>query len=125
MPFLAAAPRIDRESMDSIKGLPIRGSDFLEPTFHDDAPAYPGDAVEVIDLEADGRPVAAALLGAFIRTKHDRLAVEAVIDGEDDGQVEHVHREAPDLVVGEEPQTLIAVKRFDHATTMQRSHASP
>lgn len=56
--------------------------DLLESAGGDDAPTCPGLSIETVDLEACGRSLGGAQLGARPAPEHELLAGEHIVHGE-------------------------------------------
>ena len=104
-------------------GLGFVGRDLLEATGDDDAPARAVGAVEAVDLEAAVRADPLVELQPWIGAEDDRLAIHAVVHGQDQRSTVGHDGEPPDLVGSQELQAPGPVHHLDaggHARILRR-----
>ena len=79
----------------------------------DHAPAFVVDRVGPVDLERDATILRGVQLGAGIRPEDDSAPRERIVDREDQGLVVDDDRQAPEVMLGEQPYALVDTDRLE------------
>src|ERR1700737_1219709 len=96
----------------------VKGSAPME----DDAPSRASLTVEAIDLKDNGRVDGGREFRTGVRAKHDLVAVQHIVDGEDLGPPLDHDTEPADLLRVEKVQALVSTDDVDPSVQIPQHH---